>query len=233
MTKFKCREKALTLRKQGQSYSQIKKTVKVSKSTLSIWLKNYPLSRQRIKELRDWSEQRIEKFRETMKGKRQKRLNLIYAEQKKILLPLKNREVFLIGLGLYWGEGTKCTMSSLSVSNTNPAIIKFYIYWLNKCLDFPVQKMTAYLHLYNDMDTEKEISYWSKILNIPKSQFPHPYIKKTSSKRINYKGTFGHGTCNLRANGVPLTEKIFMNLKILADKYGRAPVAQSVRAPNL
>lgn len=222
MTRFKDREKALTLRKQGRSYSQIKNTIGIGKGTLSVWLKNYPLSKQRIRELRDWSEQRIEKFRATMKGKRQRRLDSIYAKQKKILLPLKNRELFLIGLGLYWGEGTKCTMSSLSVSNTNPAIINFYIYWLSKCLGFPKHKMTAYLHLYNDMDIQKEISYWSKILNIPGSQFPHPYIKKTSSKRINHKGTFGHGTCNLRASGVPLTEKIFMNLKILADKYGRA-----------
>ncbi|MBU2037139.1 helix-turn-helix domain-containing protein [Patescibacteria group bacterium] len=221
MTRFKDREKALTLRKQGQSYSQIKKILGVGKGTLSVWLKNYPLSKQRIRELRDWSEQRIEKFRATMREKRQGRLDSIYTKQKKILLPLTNREVFLIGLGLYWGEGTKCTMSSLSVSNTNPAIIKFYIYWLNKCLDFPKDKMIAYLHLYNDMDARKEIFYWSKILNIPESQFPCPYIKKTSSKRINYKGTFGHGTCNLRASGVPLTEKIFMNLKILADKYGR------------
>jgi len=220
MARFKDHQQALALRKQGKSYSQIKNILGVSKSTLSGWLRNHPLSKQRIKELRDWNEQRIERFRETMGRKKQKRLNLILAEQKKLLLPLKKREIFLIGLGLYWGEGTKCRMDYLSVANTNPDVINFYIYWLNKCLDVPKSKMKAYLHLYDDMDVKKEVAYWSTTLDVPKSQFTKPYIKKTSLEHIDHKGTFGHGTCNIRTNNVILTEKILMGLRAVGDKYG-------------
>ena len=70
MARFRDHAKALILRKQGKSYSQIKTILKVSKSTLSLWLRDYPLSRQRIRELRDWSEQRIEKCRETKRKKK-------------------------------------------------------------------------------------------------------------------------------------------------------------------
>lgn len=219
MARFKDREKAIILRKQGKSYSQIKKALKVSKSTLSLWLRNYPLSKQRIRELRDWNEQRIEKFRETMRRKREKRLKETYKIQKKIILPLNKREFFLAGLFLYWGEGTKCRPAGLSVSNTDPSIIQFFMHWLNKSLHIPKKKIKVYLHLYNDMDINKEIEYWSKLLKIPITQFARPYIKNTSSARINHKGGFGHGTCCMGINSVSFAEQIFMGLKVISDRY--------------
>ena len=42
-----------------------------------------------------------------MRKKREKRLKEIYKAQKKLILPLNNQELFLAGLLLYWGEGTK------------------------------------------------------------------------------------------------------------------------------
>lgn len=218
MARFRDREKALVLRKQGMSYNQIKKILKVSKSTLSLWLRDYPLSKQRVRELRDWNEQRIEKFRETMRQKREKRLKEVYEVQKKFLLPLKNHELFMFGLGLYWGKGVK-KMTELSISNSDPSIIKFFIYWLTTPLRVPKEKLKVQLHLYKDMDIKKEIQFWSETLNIPSSQFYNPYIKESSSKRINHKGGFGHGTCNVRIGGTQLAEKIHMSIKAIADKY--------------
>ena len=60
------RIKAIKLRKEGRSYSQIKKELRVSKSSLSLWLRQYPLSEKRLRELRDFNEQRIERFRNTI-----------------------------------------------------------------------------------------------------------------------------------------------------------------------
>lgn len=219
MARLREHEKALVLRRQGMSYSQIKKILKVSKSTLSIWLRDYPLSKERIRELRDWNEQRIEKYRETRRKKKEKRLQETYEMQKKLLLPLNKREIFVAGLLLYWGEGTKYRMDGLSISNTDPSVIKFFIYWLNKILDIPKEKMAVRLQLYNDMNIQQEINYWSDTLKIPLRQFALPYIKKTSISRITHKGGFGHGTCNVRINNTPLAEKIFMSLKAISDRY--------------
>jgi len=219
MARLRDHEKTLTLRKQGMSYSQIRSIIKVSKSTLSLWLKNYPLSKERIKELRAFSEQRIERFRETVRQKREKRLTETYQTQKQLILPLSNRELFIAGLLLYWGEGTKCKRDGLSISNNDPSVIRFFIYWLKKSLAIPKKKIRILLHLYNDMNINNELNYWSKILRIPLRQFNRSYIKKTPSTRINHKGGFGHGTCNVRINSVPLAEKIFMSLKVISNKY--------------
>lgn len=222
MARFKDREKALVLRKQGLSYSQIKKTLNISKSTLSVWLRDYPLSKQRIRELRDWNEQRIEKYRETMRQKRETRLKGVYEIQKKLILPFSSRDLFVAGLFLYWGEGAKSRTDMLSISNTDPSIIKFFMNWLNKSFSVPKNKMHIQLHLYNDMNIDNELGFWSKMLKIPLTQFSRPYIKKTSSVRINHKGGFGHGTCNLRVNDVSIGEKILMGLKAVSDFYRKS-----------
>ena len=51
MARVKDRQRALELRLQGRSYSQIKKELGVSKSTLSEWLRQYPLTQERIRQL--------------------------------------------------------------------------------------------------------------------------------------------------------------------------------------
>ncbi len=221
MARFKDHQKALDLRKQGNSYSQIKKILGVSKSTLSGWLKEYPLSKQRIRELRDWNEQRIERFRGTMRRKKETRLNIFYHEQKKIILPLSNREIFIAGLFLYWGEGGKSLATQLTISNTNPALIKFFIRWLTKNLSVPKNKLRIKLHLYSDMNINKEVEFWSQNLSIPKNQFKKSYIKKSRLADINHKGGFGHGTCDLSIGNARLTEKILMSIKLISDYSGR------------
>lgn len=221
MARLKDREKAISLRKLGMSYGQIRKNLTVSKSTLSSWLKEFPLTEDKIKELQrqGWekSEASRERFRMTMRRIREKRLAEIYRVQKKIISPLNDRELFLAGLFLYWGEGSKCRWDGLSVSNTDPSVIKFFIYWLNKSLDVSLRKLRVSLQLYNDMEIAKEVKFWSGISGIPISQFIRPYVKATSSMRINHKGGFGHGTCNVRVNSVNLAEKIFMSIKAISD----------------
>jgi hypothetical protein len=221
MSRIKDREAALVLRKKGASYSQIKQELGIPKSTLSGWLKNYPLSEERIRELRDNSQQRIERCRETKRKKKEKRLEETYKEQKKVIFPLTKREFYLGGLFLYWGEGSKASGTEVAISNTDPAVINFFIDWTIKGLNLPKKKIKIQLQLYQDMDPEKEIGFWSKSIDIPICQFTKPYIKKSSSVRINHKGSFGHGTCNARLCNTRTSEKILMGIKNISDKYKR------------
>lgn len=224
MARFKDKEKALALRKQEYSYSQIKKILKISKSTLSYWLRDYPLSKKRIRELRDWNEQRIERYRETMKHKKEIRLKNFYQEQKKLIFPISKKELYLAGLFLYWGEGAKTQPSSLTISNTDPSILIFFIFWLKTTLNVAKNRLKVSLQLYSDMNIKKEMSYWSTALKIPLSQFNKPYVKITSSERINHKGGFGHGTCQVKIGDARLSEKILMAIKTISDKYNHTRV---------
>lgn len=224
MARLKDREKAIALRKEKQmSYSQIKKILGLSKSTLSYWLREFPLPEKRIKHLQQqgWkrSEAAIERFRNTMREKRERRLKEVYKIQRKKILPLTKHDLFMAGLFLYWGEGSKTQNSLLSISNTDPSIVIFFINWLVKALKIPRKKIKIQIQLYQDMDVKEKMNFWSKTLKIPLSQFTKPYIKKTSSKRINHKGDFGHGTCSARVGNAMALEKILMSLEVIKNKY--------------
>jgi DNA-binding CsgD family transcriptional regulator len=218
MAKRKERQRALKLRKQGKSYGEIKKVVKVSKSTLSRWLRAYPLGKERIRLLRDLNEKRIEKYRQTMQAKREKRLKSFYQLEKRRWIPLSKRELYMAGLFLYWGEGVKSLKSSVSLNNTDPKVVKFYLYWLTRILGIPRKKIRVYVHLYNDMKIDKELKYWSRELKIPLKQFNKPYIKKSKRVDIDHKG-FGHGTCALAVHNTRLKEKIMLGIEAIADYY--------------
>lgn len=217
MSNNSARERALALRKQRKSYSQIKSELGVPKSTLSYWLRDYPLSRDEINNLRGKSEARIEKFKNTMRQKRQVRLDTIYEMEKKQILPLSNKDMLIAGLALYWGEGSKADWYKVALANTDPQVLKFFIFWLTKIMLVKKNLLRVYLHLYKDMDINNELNFWSKTLIIPLSQFTKPYIKMAKSTRINHKGGFGHGTCTIMYNNVELKQKIMMQLKLLME----------------
>lgn len=212
----KVKAEAIKCRLQGMSYSQIKKQLGTSKSTLSDWLKSYPLSRERIRELRDNSEIRIEKFRNTMKNKKDSRQKQVYEREKALLLPFNEKELYLAGLFLFWGEGNKTTPYSTILSNSNPDMIKFIVFWLTKSLKVPINKIRARIHIYQDMNEREEINFWSKLTKIPKNQFNKSYLKKTTLAGLTYKG-FNHGTCNVMAHDRDLTEKVIMGIKTISE----------------
>lgn len=221
MAKRKEKQQAIHLRKLGKSYSQIKQEVGVSKSTLSYWLQDYPLRPERLRELRDLNQVRIENYRETRRRKREAFLKIIYEQEKKKILPLARREMFIGGLFLYLGEGGKTKPFELSLSNTDPAIIKMFIYWLTIVLQIPRNKLKIKLHLYKDMIIDKETKFWSKELGILLSQFKKPYIKKTLYRSITYKRGFGHGTCNVIIGDASLAKRIFMGLQVVRDYFSK------------
>lgn len=191
----KLKEKVLEMRRDGMSYSQIRAVVKVSKSTLSLWLRDLPLSDSRIRKLRDYSAVRIERCRNTKAEKKQSRLSAVYKKVSSNIGKLSDREMFLCGLFLYWGEGSKTNRYSVEITNTDPAMIKFTLLWF-ETIGINKEFLVVRLKIYKDMNKIKILEYWSKLLNISQSQFRF-HIKKSNQSDITYKSGFGYGTCSV------------------------------------
>jgi hypothetical protein len=213
-------DKALVIkmRKEGKSYSEIKEKVKIGKGTLSAWLSEYPLSSERMKELRDKNPRRIESFRNTMQKKREEKFQNSYKTITKRISKISERELFISGFFLYWAEGSKTTAATVSLSNTDPAMIKFFIRWLEL---FGVGKkdLKVHLHLYSDMNKENSLRFWSSELDISMSQFRKPYIKNSREVDITRKGRFGKGTCNIIYENAPLYREVVMGIKYLQSNF--------------
>ena len=152
-----------------------------------------------------------------MQSKKNAKLLLAYEAAKQNLLPLTDKELLVAGLFLYLGEGSKQNPAHILISNTDPNIVKFTLYWYTKILKIPKDRVKVNLQLYKDMDVKKEVNYWSKLLGIPIVNFWKPYIKKSTTKHIDHSG-FKHGTCGLYYGSVPLHDKIMMGIKCILDK---------------
>jgi len=214
MRRTQDKERAYKMRKQGKSYSEIKEVLGVSKGTLSLWLRDMPLTDAQMIAVRDKSPRRIESFRKTMEQKRERRLATAYARASVDIGKLTKRELFIAGLFLYWGEGAKSMRGTTLIANTDPDIICFFLHWMIS-LGVNKKDIRVRLHLYSDMDPEREMCYWSSLLCIPRSQFRKPYIKTSTLSGLTYKNGFGHGTCNLLFGNIAFWEYVMMSLRYI------------------
>ena len=204
----------IKLRRKGASYSQIKNIVNVSKSTLSSWLSALPLSKKQISKLRDKNPQRIERFRNTMHLKSDKLNEQSYTKVTKDIGNISKREFIISGLYLYWGEGTKAAKGTVALTNTDPDMLKFFVKWL-RMLNVNKRKLKAVLHLYRDMNVQKEMQFWSNYLRIPIIQFRKPVVKHSRFVDLTYKNGLGHGTCSVLYLDMNLYRYIMSALKYI------------------
>lgn len=211
------KEQALKLRHKGMSYSQIKDKLGISKSTLSYWLADYPLSPERIRELRDVSPKRIESYRNTMRKKREQKFAQAYEEAKKEIGKLSKRDLFIAGFFLYWGEGGKTDTGTLAFANTDPDMLIIFIEWL-KTIGIEKTDIKVRVQLYADMNPETEIRYWSNRLQISKRQFRNPYIKSSNRNGLTYKSVHSHGTCNILVYNTIKLRFVLMGIKNVAEQ---------------
>ena len=217
MARTKDKERVLALRKKGHSYSMIKEELGISKSTLSGWLKDLPLSDKRISELQSNSQIRIEKSRITKQKKKDARRKDVY---NKVAIDIENSKdpEFVAGFYLYWGEGTKTAEYSVALTNTDPAIIKCFILWLKK-FEIPAKNLKIKLHLYTDQNEADLKKFWSKVTGIPEINYYKSYSKLSSSKSKTYKGMFSFGTCSVMYHERDTYEYVLEGIRYLRDKY--------------
>ena len=148
--KQKERDLALLLRKKGLTYNEILSQVKVSKSSLSLWLKDVGLGvkqKQRITEKRNKA--RL-KALEVITNKRKQSVQFLLSAGLVDIGKISKREVLIIGTALYWAEGAKQHENNVSqgvvFTNSDPNLLKVFLVWLERCC--LVQKKDIIFELY-------------------------------------------------------------------------------------
>ncbi len=177
------RQQVITLRtKEELSYAEIRKRLGVPKSTLSYWLREFPLSKEKIKELKikGWKKSEVsrERFRATMRKKKELKGQEVYNKYRKRFTKLSKDVFFVAGLMLYLSEGDKKNNTRISLANTDPKIIKFFVKWMTDFLNVSREEIKVQLHLYENMDIEKEKKFWKSELGLSETQFYRPSIRK-------------------------------------------------------
>lgn len=187
------RIKSLNLRRRGLSYSEILKEIPVAKSTLSLWLRSVNLSKRQKQRLSN------KKLLASQRGgdkRRKQRLEITKQIKEQSILEITNinkRDLWLMGIMLYWAEGAKSKEHNPSqgviFSNSDGLMIKLIIRWLEDCLDVPNERIIfdLYIHdIYKHRIPELK-SYWALATGFPVAKFDRIYYKrdKPRSSRKN------------------------------------------------
>lgn len=91
---------------------------------------------------------------------------------------LSERDIFILGLGIYIGEGSK-TGNYIRVANSDPRIIRFAILWFKTCFGLSDSNFKIRIHIYPDNDEKEVIEFWMKSLKVEEVYFLPIIIRQT------------------------------------------------------
>lgn len=208
MAKYKLRIKARKLRKRGESVKKIAETLSVSKATASLWVRDIILRVDQLEALRKsmLKGKELGRLRSALLQK-ERRLKLIEESNRLGIQSLKNlkqRELLIAGLALYWGEGSKKTRE-VEFCNSDPKMIEFLLLWLDRCFGIKRDEIRCVLGI-NEIHRKREQvvkKYWSKITGIPLSQFNKTNFKRVENKKVyeNFNEHYGTLTVSVLKPG--------------------------------
>jgi hypothetical protein len=212
------KEKAIKLRKSGKTYSEITKELSVAKSTLSGWLRDVGISKNQKQAFTE--KKRLASLRGGLarRNKRIETVNKIVGIAEKEINDVSLRELWLIGIALYWAEGSKEKEYSPGVgvrfSNSDPRMISLFLKWLIKICNLSRDEicLELYVHDLYKKEAPRFKSFWSKKTGFPVEHFSRVYFKKGNikTKRKNcgelYNGllcvrVLGSSTLNRKIQG--------------------------------
>lgn len=204
--------KAIKMRRKGLSYNIISNKLNISKSTLSYWFSK-DLSSQKVRQenITEAKKQWAQNIR-TYNVKRAEKARQLWKERMVIssrdIDSISERELWLIGIALYWAEGYKKTNWSIIFSNSDPEMNKLMMKFFRNTCCIPLEKMRAQVHIYPNLSAKKTIEYWAEVTGIPKSQFTKPIIQISKRSKLKRGNTLPYGTLRIRINDVLLVNKI-------------------------
>ncbi len=187
--------KAINLRKNGYSYNKILKLLDVSKSTLSLWLRDLELEAEEEMKLLKGRELARYKGARAQYNKRIRKTNQIIKEGQNEVKLLMKDTLFIAGLMLYWAEGSDDFREKIKFSNSDPAMIRFMIWWFRKYSDVSKKRFRIGLHIHTLHCRKNVENFWSKTTKIPLNQFQKTFIKPTTLKQK--RNPLYNGTCNI------------------------------------
>ena len=122
--------------------------------------------------------------------------------------------LFLIGLGIYWGEGDKSNNGRVAVINTDPELLKIIASFFRQCLGILNNNLRIGLFIYEDIDKDVAVSFWSEKLNVPTHQFIKVQVLKSRSKLTKNRSKYG--ICSLYCSSTELSIKIHEWIRLLS-----------------
>ncbi|MEU9054217.1 hypothetical protein AB0D37_28010 [Streptomyces sp. NPDC048384] len=179
------RHRARELRLQGWTYDQIQVELGCSKSSISLWVRDLPKpEHKRSPEeaaaiaRRGWEAKLHLRDEERQRTKE---------SAKQSIGNLSARELFLVGVGLYWAEGSKDKpydrRENVTFVNSDPGMIQVYLAWLD-LLGIEHERLRFNVMIHENADVTGAEQYWARLAGAERSMFNKTTLKKHNPKTV-------------------------------------------------
>ncbi|MFE6333753.1 hypothetical protein ACFVOK_11130 [Streptomyces sp. NPDC057798] len=179
------RDTARELRLQGWTYDQIQTELGCSKSSISLWVRDLPKP-----ERRDPAEQAKLAARKRWEHElavRDEQRQHVKAAAAAEIGKLSTRELFLLGVALYWAEGTKdkphARRERVAFVNSDPGMIRLFLAWLD-LLEVDRERIGYRVMIHESADVEAAETYWADIARADRSTFAKTTLKRHNPKTV-------------------------------------------------
>lgn len=223
------KDKARDLRAKGYSMNEIVRSLNVSKSSVSLWVRDIKLTVQQRRRLSEKGHtlEAIEKRRAIRLRNEFVRRHVVFQSATETISNISDRDLFFFGLALYAGEGAKYSRGNVCFYNSDPRLIQIMIIYFKRICGVKSKKFRGHVLLHPHLDARKAEQYWSKISGIPPSQFQktsQQHNKASKGKKDSLPmGTFMIGVYDTG---------IFLKIMGWMDGTYRAIVSKKYRVPD-
>ncbi|QNP63706.1 hypothetical protein [Streptomyces genisteinicus] len=179
------RARARELRLAGLTYDRIQLELGCSKSSISLWVRDLPkperrepAEQARLAARKRWAHELEVRDRDRRRTK---------AAARAEIGELTDRELFLVGVGLYWAEGAKdkpyARRENVIFCNTDPGMITMYLAWLD-LLGVERAHMRYRVMIHETADVEAAEKHWAEVVGADRSAFGKTTLKKHNPKTV-------------------------------------------------
>lgn len=179
------RDRARELRSHGRTYNEIQAELGCSKSSVSLWVRDLPHPDPKCtpEEQRARMNAGLARLRADQDRERQATKQAAAAAIGK----LSDRELFVLGVGLYWAEGQKsksyARRESVTFINSDPGVIRVYLAWLD-LLGVAPERLNYRVMIHESADVAAAEVYWADLVQVDVSVLQRTTLKKHNPKTV-------------------------------------------------
>ncbi|MFF0222653.1 hypothetical protein [Streptomyces sp. NPDC004629] len=190
------RDKARELRLQGRTYDQIQLELGCSKSSISLWARDLPTpERRRGREEAAAIARRGWEARLRIRDEERQHTKSAARES---IGDLSARELFLVGVGLYWAEGSKdkpyARRENVTFVNSDPGMIRVFLAWLD-LLGVERERHRYAVMIHESADVAAAEQHWAELIGADGALFNKTTLKKHNPKTVRKNTGDGYHGC--------------------------------------
>jgi hypothetical protein len=168
-------------RLQGASYREILQDLDVSIASLSLWLRDVPLTDAYRAESKRRTAAAAQKRSISMKRRSRVRDEWIVQQARGEITGLDANQLFVAGVIAYWAEGTKNKPwrrgERVAFVNSDSALVTLFLRWLQD-LGIGRDRLIFRVHIHESADVLTAVRYWAGVVGVAPEAFMRATLKR-------------------------------------------------------